>query len=51
MSPDWQVDYDSYNWVKLNPHDSQTKELVQQYFSWTGTDRDGRKFTEGKIFK
>jgi elongation factor 1-gamma len=51
LCPDWQIDYETYNWKKLDPKDEQTKKLVEQYFSWTGTDKDGRKFTEGKIFK
>ncbi|XP_012284777.1 elongation factor 1-gamma isoform X2 [Orussus abietinus] len=51
LCPDWQVDYESYNWTKLEPSDEQTKTLVQDYFSWTGTDKKGRKFNQGKIFK
>lgn len=51
LSPDWQIDYESYNWKKLDPKDEETKKLVAQYFSWTGTDKAGRKFNQGKIFK
>ncbi|XP_044728654.1 elongation factor 1-gamma [Chrysoperla carnea] len=51
LSPDWQIDYESYEWTKLNPADENTKKLVTQYFSWTGTDKKGRKFNQGKIFK
>ncbi|XP_015115992.1 elongation factor 1-gamma [Diachasma alloeum] len=51
LSPDWQVDYDCYNWKKLDPKDPPTKELVDKYFSWTASDSQGRKFKEGKIFK
>lgn len=51
MSPDWQVDYESYAWKKLNPDAQETKDLVKQYFSWTGKDKDGRDFNQGKIFK
>ncbi|KAL3265602.1 hypothetical protein HHI36_009806 [Cryptolaemus montrouzieri] len=51
LSPDWQIDYESYDWKKLDPKDPETKKLVQQYFSWTGTDKSGRKFNQGKIFK
>jgi len=50
LSPDWQVDYESYSWTKLNPDDAKTKKMVNEYFSWAG-DFDGKKFTEGKIFK
>lgn len=51
LSPDWQVDYESYSWTKLDPSKEETKELVKQYFSWTGTDKEGRKFNQGKVFK
>lgn len=51
LSPDWQIDYDCYAWKKLDPSSDETKKLVQQYFSWTGTDSQGRKFNQGKIFK
>ncbi|NP_001036852.1 elongation factor 1-gamma [Bombyx mandarina] len=51
LSSDWQVDYESYDWKKLDPSSEETKKLVQDYFSWNGTDKDGRKFNQGKIFK
>lgn len=51
LSPDWQIDYESYNWKKVDPKSEETKKLVEQYFSWSGTDKDGRKFNQGKIFK
>lgn len=51
LSPDWQIDYESYDWKKLDAKSEETKKLVTQYFSWTGTDKGGRKFNQGKIFK
>ncbi|XP_055385089.1 elongation factor 1-gamma [Condylostylus longicornis] len=51
QSPDWQIDYDCYEWKKLDPASEETKKLVQQYLSWTGEDKKGRKFNQGKIFK
>lgn len=51
LSPDWQIDYESYDWKKLDADSEETKKLVTQYFSWTGADKDGRKFNQGKIFK
>jgi len=51
LSPDWQVDYEVYDWKKLDPTSQTTKDLVAQYLSWTGTDKKGRKFNQGKIFK
>jgi elongation factor 1-gamma len=51
LSPDWQIDYESYDWKKLDAKSEETKKLVTQYFSWVGTDKNGRKFNQGKIFK
>jgi len=51
LSPDWQIDYDCYEWKKLDAKSDETKKLVEQYFSWTGADSKGRKFNQGKIFK
>ncbi|KAJ1522962.1 hypothetical protein ONE63_002099 [Megalurothrips usitatus] len=51
LSPDWQIDYESYEWKKLDPASPETKKLVEQYLSWVGTDKGGRKFNQGKIFK
>ncbi|XP_032518337.1 elongation factor 1-gamma isoform X2 [Danaus plexippus] len=51
LSPDWQIDYESYDWKKLDPSSDETKQLVQQYFAWSGCDKQGRPFNQGKIFK
>ncbi|XP_060553025.1 elongation factor 1-gamma-like [Ruditapes philippinarum] len=53
LSPDWQIDYESYKWTKLNPDDEKTKKMVKEYFAWEG-DFDGyggKKFNQGKIYK
>jgi len=51
LSPDWQIDYETYDWTKLDPNAPETKKMVQDYLSWEGTDKEGRKFNQGKIFK
>lgn len=51
LSPDWQIDYEVYDWKKLDASSEETKALVKQYFSWAGADKAGRKFNQGKIFK
>jgi len=51
LSPDWQIDYETYNWTKLDPKAPETKKLVGDYLAWEGTDKQGRKFNQGKIFK
>ncbi|CAB3374942.1 Hypothetical predicted protein [Cloeon dipterum] len=51
LSPDWQTDYESYKWTKLDANSPDTKKLVNEYFSWSGADSKGRKFNQGKIFK
>lgn len=50
LTPDWQTDYGSYEWTKLDPDSPDTKKKVAEYFSWEG-DFDGLKFNQGKIFK
>ncbi|ODM88934.1 Elongation factor 1-gamma [Orchesella cincta] len=51
LSPDWQIDYETYGWTKLDPKAPETKKMVNDYLSWEGTDKQGRKFNQGKIFK
>lgn len=50
LSPDWQIDYDSYSWTKLDPDAPETKKLVEEYLCWEG-DFGGKQFNQGKIFK
>jgi len=51
LSEDWKIDYISYDWKKLDANDPEVKKMVDNYFSWQGTDAQGRKFAQGKIFK
>lgn len=51
LSEDWQIDYNSYDWKKMDPEAAETKEMVNHYLCWTGTDAKGRAFNQGKIFK
>ena len=50
LSPDWQVDYESYEWKKLDINSEETKKMVQEFFAWEG-DFNGKTFNQGKIFK
>lgn len=50
LSPNWQVDNESYDWKKLDPKDEKTKKMVNEYWAWEG-DFEGKKFNQGKIFK
>jgi len=34
LCPDWQVDYESYDWRKLDPKEEATKRLVNEYLMW-----------------
>merc|ERR1712227_825456 len=51
LSDDWKIDYSSYEWKKLDADSQETKDMVNQYFCWTGEDKEGRKFNQGKIYK
>ncbi|KAK7105071.1 hypothetical protein V1264_019689 [Littorina saxatilis] len=50
LSPDWQIDYESYKWTKLNPDDPKDKKTINEYWLWEG-DFGGKKFNQGKIYK
>jgi elongation factor 1-gamma len=50
MSSDWTVDYESYEWKKLDPKSEETKKIVNEYWLWEG-DFGGKSFNQGKIFK
>lgn len=50
LCPDWQVDYESYDWQKLDSKAESTKKIVNEYLLWEG-DFNGKKFNQGKIFK
>merc|ERR1712059_235225 len=51
LSEDWQIDYASYEWKKLDSKSEDCKKLVDQYWKWEGEDAEGRKFNQGKILK
>merc|ERR1712193_434686 len=51
LSEDWQIDYASYDWKKLDSKSVDTADLVKQYWKWEGEDSAGRKFNQGKILK
>ena len=50
LSPDWQVDYESYSWKKLDPTNEENKKLVNAYLAWEGFENP-KPFNQGKIFK
>ena len=50
LSPDLQIDYESYDWKKLDADSPETKKMVEEYFKWEG-EFGGKKFNQGKIFK
>uniref|UniRef100_A0A8C2SS11 Eukaryotic translation elongation factor 1 gamma n=1 Tax=Coturnix japonica TaxID=93934 RepID=A0A8C2SS11_COTJA len=52
LCPDWQVDYESYTWRRLDPSSPDSRVLVSEYFSWEGKFQHvGKPFNQGKIFK
>jgi len=50
LSDDWQTDFESYTWKKLDPTNADAKKIVNEYFAWEG-EFNGKKFNQGKIFK
>lgn len=52
LTEDWQVDYESYDWKKLDPKSEETKKLVELFFKQDAeTVYKGKKLADGKIFK
>ncbi|KAM9795329.1 elongation factor 1-gamma [Neosynchiropus ocellatus] len=52
LCPDWQIDYESYEWRKLDPSSEECKTKVKEYFAWEGEFKHvGKAFNSGKIFK
>lgn len=52
LSEDWQVDYESFDWKKLDPKSDETKKLVELFFKQAeGSEYKGKKLNDGKIFK
>lgn len=52
LTEDWQVDYESYDWKKLDPNSEETKGLVELFFKQDENSvYQGKKFNDGKIFK
>merc|ERR1711874_847311 len=49
LSPDWQIDYSSYDWKKLDADAAETKEMVNHYLCWTGNDEKGRAFNQARF--
>ncbi|EJW87257.1 hypothetical protein WUBG_01836, partial [Wuchereria bancrofti] len=46
----FKIDYESYDWKKLDPANEKTRKVVNEYLMWEG-DFDGKIFNQGKIFK
>lgn len=54
LSPDWQVDYESYEWKKLDPSNEDDRHLINQYLLQEKGDfgPDNKKpVADGRIFK
>lgn len=52
LSEDWQIDYESYTWRKLDVDSEECKTMVKEYFAWEGEFKHvGKSFNQGKIFK
>merc|ERR1711872_695110 len=41
LSEDWQIDYASYDWKKLDSKSDECKAQVAQYWKWEGNDAQG----------
>lgn len=50
LTDDWKVDYDTYEWKKLDIDNADDKQMITDYFAWEGKF-GGKKFQDGKVFK
>lgn len=52
LSENWQVDYESFEWKKLDPKTDETKQLIELFLKQDeGSSYKGMKYADGKIFK
>lgn len=52
LTEDWQVDYESFEWKKLDPNADETKKLVEMFFKQEDSAvYNGKKLADAKIFK
>jgi len=52
LTEDWQVDYESYEWKKLDPKSDETKSLVELFLKQEDSAvYKGKKLSDAKIFK
>jgi len=51
LSPDCQVDYESYKWTKLDWGSEETKKLITNYFLCEDGEYGGKTYADGKVFK
>merc|ERR1712212_1101207 len=50
LCEDWQVDYETYDWKKLDFNSDATKKKIKEFLACEG-DFDGRKYRTCKIYK
>jgi len=50
LESDLQLDYEHYEWKKLDPKNDEHRKLITEYFIQRG-EHDGKKFNQGKVFK
>ncbi|KAI3386372.1 hypothetical protein SNEBB_008760 [Seison nebaliae] len=51
LCTDWQTDYESYDWKKLDFNDEKTVSLINAYLAWEGEFDCDKKFADGKNYK
>ena len=51
-SPDWQIDYEVYDWQKLDWDAPNVKEMVAKYWMWDEkAEFGGKPFNQAKTYK
>ncbi|CAK8696977.1 unnamed protein product [Clavelina lepadiformis] len=50
LCEDWQIDYESYKWTKLNFDDDNDRKMIKEFWAGEG-EFDGRECLEQKVYK
>jgi len=51
LDTNWTIDYESYNWRKLDCGNADDRKLLEESWNWEGSVANGKKFNCGKTYK
>merc|ERR1711976_580016 len=51
LHPDLQIDYESYDWRKMDPDSEEDKKIINEYLLWEGDFGGKKNPADGRVFK